>query len=46
LPPTFTEKHLKTKKPKEEKELVVGRQKAKKEESEARISPQKIKPDI
>jgi hypothetical protein len=33
LPPTFTEKHLQTKKVKEEKELVVGRMKDDKKKS-------------
>lgn len=44
LPPNFTEKHLQTKKQVEVKALVVGRQNMK--TSEAKIIPQKIKPDI
>lgn len=45
MPPTFTEKHLKTKKVAEEaKPIQAGRKK--KDDSEMRISPQKMKPDI
>ena len=46
LPPTFTEKHLQTKNVVEVKQLVVGRQKKEVQNSEARISPQKMRPDI
>jgi hypothetical protein len=44
LPPTFTEKHLQTKKVIEVKALIVGRQHNK--SSEVKISTQKIKPDV
>ena len=44
LPPTFTEKHLQTKKQMEVKTLVVGRQNNK--SSEVKISTHKIYPDI
>ena len=37
LPPTFTEKHLQTKKVKEEKELVVGMKKEDKQKKSSRF---------